>query len=114
VLGREEICKTQKDGDGAAFDFRRRRRAMASADFTWSETLAPADPAISLDILRVVAIGGQPFGRYKAIVRGQRVRAGSVAIACDICILMNLRYRCVEGVDAARGATHAGQGGRVS
>jgi hypothetical protein len=69
---------------------------------------------ISLDISRAVAIGGRAFGRGGAIEAAPPIRAGSAAIASDICILMNLRYRCLAGVDAARGASNAGQGGRVS
>jgi hypothetical protein len=70
--------------------------------------------AISLEISRIAAIGGQASGRRRAIAAGQRISASSAAIALDICILINLRYRCVAGVDAARRAWNAGQGDEVS
>jgi hypothetical protein len=53
-------------------------------------------------------------GRRRAIAAGQRISASSAAIALDICILINLRYRCVSGVDTARRAWNAGQGDEVS
>jgi hypothetical protein len=34
VLGRGEICKTQKDRDDATVGFHRHRRAQTGADFT--------------------------------------------------------------------------------
>jgi hypothetical protein len=58
VRGGREICKTQKDRDGAAVGFHRRRSITRGVDFKPREIKISLDSIISLEIQRIAAIDG--------------------------------------------------------